>query len=160
MTHGKYSERVRARGNGEIGRLGVAFNRMAEQVQASSNASGDAVKRLTRSVATQKFLAEAGRILAGSLSDQTMLADLARYCVPAIADYCSIHIADEDGSIRREETAHYDPIKQAAVRALVKRYEYRVDGRGEVPETMRSRRPHDHPDGSIQSPSERRRPTT
>ena len=142
IAHGKYSERVAARGRTEIGRLGAAFNRMAEQVQASSNASGNAVKRLTRSVATQKFLAEAGRILAGSLSDQTMLADLARYCVPTIADYCSIHVADEDGSIRREATAHYDPAKQSAVRALVKRYEYRVDGPGVVPETMRSRRPH------------------
>jgi signal transduction histidine kinase len=142
MARGKYSERVKARGHSEIGRLGTAFNRMAAQVQASSNASGDAVKRLTRSVATQKFLAEAGRILAGSLSDQTMLADLARYCVPVIADYCTIHVADDDGSIRREETAHYDPNKQAAVRALVKRYEYRIDGPGEVPETMRSRRPH------------------
>ncbi|MEP6492714.1 MAG: ATP-binding protein [bacterium] len=141
IAHGRYSERVAARGPDEIGRLGAAFNRMAEQVQASSNASGDAVKRLTRSVVTQKFLAEASRILAGSLSDQTMLADLARYCVPTISDYCSIHLADEDGTIRREETAHYDPAKQRAVRALVKRYEYRVDGPGVIPDVMRSQKP-------------------
>ncbi len=138
---GQYSERVVARGSDEIGRLGGVFNRMAEQVQRSSDKSREAVERLTRSVATQQFLAEASEILARSLSDQTLLAELARHCTPAISDYCTIHIADDDGMIRRVETVHHDPNKRELVRALVKRYEDRVDGPGPVPNVIRSQQP-------------------
>lgn len=141
IAHGDYRQHVNARGTDEIGRLGAAFNRMAERVEMSSTASAEAVARLTRSAATQEFLAEASQILARSLSDQTLLADLARACVPSIADYCTIHVVDDDGGIRRIETAHYDLSKQDAVRALVRRYEYRVDGPGEVSQVIRTQQP-------------------
>lgn len=141
IAEGQYSRRVGANGGDEVGRLGSAFNRMAEQVQASSHRSSDAVDQLTKAVATQQFLAEASRILAMSLSDQMLLAELARFCVPTIADYCSLHVMDEDGTLRRVETAHYDPAKQDALRALVNRYEYRLDGPGEVPGVIRSQQP-------------------
>ena len=141
MALGRYSNRVAPWGVAEIGRLGAAFNRMADQVESSSNASAEAVASLTRAIATQDFLAEASRILAASLSDETLLAGLGRHCVPTISDYCSIHIADEDGAIRRVETAHYDPAKQTLVRRLVRRYEYRVDGPGEVSQVIRTQQP-------------------
>jgi len=141
MAEGEYSRRVRAAGSSEVERLGLAFNRMAEQVQEASDESALAVERLTKSVRMEEFLAEASRILAGSLSDDTLLPDLARFCVPTIADYCTIHVADEDGGVRRVETVHYDPAKQAAVRALVKLYPYRVDGPGEVPAVIRTQQP-------------------
>ena len=141
MAQGEYSRRVTAGGTDEVARLGTAFNRMAEQVQEASDESALAVERLTKSVKTEEFLAEASRILAGSLSDDTLISDLARSCVPMIADYCTIHVTDDDGSIRRVETVHYDPEKQSAVRALVRQYEYRVDGPGEVPAVIRTQEP-------------------
>jgi signal transduction histidine kinase len=141
MAQGEYSRRVSAGGSSEIDRLASAFNRMAEQVQESSDESALAVERLTKLVQTEEFLAEASRILSGSLSDDTLLPDLARCCVPAVADYCTIHVADDDGGIRRVETVHRDPAKQSAVRALVKHYEYRVDGPGEVPTVIRTQKP-------------------
>jgi signal transduction histidine kinase len=141
IAQGQYSERVVARGSDEIGRLGAVFNRMAEQVQRSSDKSREALERLTQSVITQQFLAEASEILARSLSDQTLLAELARHCTPTIADYCTIHIADEDGMIRRVETVHHDPLKRDLVRALVRRYEDRVDGPGQVPAVIRTQQP-------------------
>jgi signal transduction histidine kinase len=141
MAQGNYSERVTARSADEIGRLGAAFNRMADQVQESSNASSAAVRQLTKSVSTQLFLAESSRILAGSLSDQILLAEVARYCVPRISDYCSIHVADDDGSLRRVETVHYDPEEQEKVCELVARYQYHLDGPGEVPNVIRSQQP-------------------
>ncbi len=141
IAEGEYSRRVTAGGTEEIDRLAAAFNRMAEQVQEASDESALAVSRLTKSVETEEFLAEASRILSGSLSDETLLSDLARCCVPTIADYCSIHVTDDDGSIRRVETAHYDPDKQRAVRALVRQYAYRVDGPGEVPTVIRTQQP-------------------
>jgi signal transduction histidine kinase len=138
---GQYTERVRARRSDEIGRLAAAFNRMAEQVQRSSEASREAVQRLTRSVNTQSFLAESSEILARSLSDQTLLAELARHCTPTISDYCSIYIAEDDGTIRRVETTHHDRNKSELVRALVGRYEYRTDGPGAVSQVVRSQQP-------------------
>ena len=138
---GQYSERVVARGSDEIGRLGAVFNRMAEQVQRSSDASRQALERLTKSVVTQQFLSEASEILARSLSDQTLLAELAKHCTPTIADYCTIHIADESGMIRRVETVHHDPAKLELARALVKRYEDSIDGPGKVPIVIRSQQP-------------------
>lgn len=141
LARGNYAERV-ANGSGdEIGRLGTAFNRMAEQVQESSNDSAEAVRQLTKSVSTQLFLAEASRMLAGSLSDQVLLTELAHYCVPKIGDYCSIHVADDDGILRRVETAHYDSEKQDTVRDLVGRYTYQLDGPGEVPNVIRTQNP-------------------
>jgi signal transduction histidine kinase len=141
IAQGEYSQRVSARGSDEIGRLGAAFNRMAEQVQESSRASEQAVVRLTYSAATQEFLAEASRILAVSVSDQTLLADLARFCVPTLADYCSIYVLDDDGMIRRVETAHYDAEKRDAVRMLVERYQPRLDAPGQVADVIRSQKP-------------------
>jgi len=138
---GQYTERVHARRSDEIGRLAEAFNRMAAQVQRSSEASREAVQRLTRSVNTQSFLAESSEILARSLSDQTLLAELARHCTPTISDYCSIHIAEDDGTIRRVETTHHDRSKAELVRALVGRYEYRTDGTGVVSQVVRSQQP-------------------
>ena len=141
MALGQYSKRVHGRHSDEIGRLGSAFNRMAEQVEDASLKSSRAVEQLTKSVATQQFLADASRLLSMSLSDQNLLTDVARFCVPTIADYCSIHLADDDGTVRRVETTHRDPERLEAVRALLARYSYRLDGPGEVPSVIRSQLP-------------------
>jgi signal transduction histidine kinase len=141
IAQGEYSRRVGGGGTSEINRLATAFNRMAEQVQESSDESALAVERLTKSAKTEEFLAEASRILAGSLSDDALIPDLARCCVPRLADYCTIHVTDDDGVVRRVETVHYDPAKQGTLRALVKQYEYRVDGPGEVPAVIRTQQP-------------------
>jgi signal transduction histidine kinase len=141
MAHGQYSQRVRVTSGDEVGRLASAFNRMAEEVKDSSDTSSLALERLTKAMETQEFLAEASRILAGSVSDDTLLPELARYCVPRLADYCSIHVVDDDGTISRIETAHRDPSMEPKVRQLQSYYTYRVDGPGEVPEVIRSQRP-------------------
>ena len=141
MAHGRYDQRVAVGAGDEIGRLGGAFNRMAAEVQASSETSTRAVDRLTRSIDTQEFLAEASRILAGSVSDDTLLTTLANYCIPRLADYCSIHVADDNGTIRRIETAHRDPEKLPVVRRLLGHFRYQVDGPGEVPKVIRSQQP-------------------
>src|SRR5215467_515863 len=141
MAQGEYSKRVSGSHGHEIGRLGSAFNRMAEQVEVASINSTRAVEQLTRSVGTQQFLADASRALATSLSDQNLLTDITRFCVPAIADYCSVHLVDDDGTVRRVETVHRDPAQLETVRALLARYQYRVDGQGEVPSVIRSQLP-------------------
>lgn len=141
IAEGEYSKRVETDGHDEIGRLGSAFNQMAAKVQEASDHSAEAVDQLTQTAATQQFLSDASRILAMSLSDQMLLADLARFCVPRIADYCSLFIADDDGTLRRVETAHHDVAKEEPLRRLVGKYPYSIDGPGEVPAVMRSQQP-------------------
>jgi PAS domain S-box-containing protein len=45
----------------------------------------------------QRFLAEAGRLLASSLDCERTLARVARLSVPALGDWCAIDLVDEDG---------------------------------------------------------------
>ncbi len=141
IANGEVAWRVDVNRTDEIGRLGTAFNRMVQRVEDSAGASAGAVARLTKSVETQEFLAEASRIVAGSLSDERLLSDLARHCVPRLADFCTIHVAEDDGTVRRITTVHRDRLKQEAVVDLVRRFKYRVDGPGEVPEVIRTQRP-------------------
>jgi signal transduction histidine kinase len=141
IAHGRYSQRVAVDTSDEIGRLGSAFNRMAAEVQSSAETSTRAVDRLTRSIETQEFLAEASRILAGSVSDDTLLTDLANFCIPRLADYCSIHVTDESAVIRRIETALRDPERLPTVRRLLGHFRYQVDGPGEVPKVIRTQQP-------------------
>ncbi len=141
LAQGEYSHRVRSAGPDEVGRLATAFNRMAGKVQEASDASHAAVSRLTTAMETQAFLADVSRTLAGSFSDEKLLSELAQLCVPRIADYCTVHIVEDDGTIRRVETVHYDPAKTEVVRALVRGYRYRVDGPGEVAQVIRTQQP-------------------
>ncbi len=141
IANGEVAWRVDVDRTDEIGRLSTAFNRMVQRVEDSATASAGAVARLTKSVETQEFLAEASRIVAGSLSDERLLSDLARHCVPRLADFCTIHVAEDDGTIRRITTVHRDRLKQEAVVDLVRRFAYRVDGPGEVSEVIRTQRP-------------------
>jgi signal transduction histidine kinase len=141
IATGDYSHRVTTHGGDEIGRLGAAFNHMVERVETASDESSRAVASLTKSVDTQEFLAEASRAVAGALSDERLLTDLVRLCVPRLADYASIHLVEEDGDIRRLETLHYDPAQQEAVRELVKHYPYHVDDKSQVAQVVRTQQP-------------------
>ncbi|MDP9368478.1 MAG: GAF domain-containing protein [Chloroflexota bacterium] len=68
------------------------------------------------------LLAEASTLLAGSLDYETTLTRVAGLVVPRIADWCGIHIVEEDGSLSRLAVAHVDPTKVAWARELQERY--------------------------------------
>jgi signal transduction histidine kinase len=53
----------------------------------------------------QRFLAEAGGVLAASLDPDTVLGTLARFAVPSLADVCVADLVDEVGRVRRVEVA-------------------------------------------------------
>ncbi len=141
IAAGDYSHRVTPHGGDEVGRLAVAFNHMVDRVETASAESSSAVATLTKSVDTQQFLADASRAVAGALSDEHLLADLVRLCVPRLADYATIHLVDDDGDIRRIETLHHDPDQQNLVRELVRHYPYHVDDKSEVAQVIRSQQP-------------------
>lgn len=73
------------------------------------------------------FLAEAGRVLASSLDYETTLSSVAHLAVPHIADWCAIHIVEEDGSVQQLAVAHVDPAKVRLARELEERYPFDPD---------------------------------
>ena len=64
------------------------------------------------------FFAEANLILAASLDHEATLRNLARLSVPTLADWCAIHIANEQGQLEFVTAAHRDPAKDLLVRAV------------------------------------------
>lgn len=65
-----------------------------------------------------RFLADAGKLLVGSLDYQSMLANLARLVVPGLADICSIELIGEDQSIQYVALGCDDPEIEELVREI------------------------------------------
>jgi PAS domain S-box-containing protein len=94
-----------------------------------------------RTEEAQRFLLEAGAELASSLDYRSTLAAVARLAVSEIADWCSVHVVEDDGSIRELEIAHADPDKIVFVRELQERYPPDPDAGDGAVEVIRSGEP-------------------
>jgi PAS domain S-box-containing protein len=70
----------------------------------------------------QRLLAEAGAALASSLDYTTTLESVARLAVPTLADWCSVDILGEDGTLQRLAVTHQDPAKVQWAYELHRRY--------------------------------------
>lgn len=100
----------------------------------------DDVTEAKRAEATRRFLSEASRALASSLDYQETLTRVARLAVPAVADWCVIHVVEADGMIHRVEVAHRDPEKEARARAT-REYPRHPVGEGVVPAVIHTGEP-------------------
>ena len=78
----------------------------------------------------QRFLAEAGELLASSLDPETALDQLASLSVRHIADWCGVEMVDERGGLHSVVVAHADKDKVELARQLRERYP--VDPRSET----------------------------
>jgi PAS domain S-box-containing protein len=83
-------------------------------------AERDAVRRAT-------FLAEAGALLDASMDPAETLDNLARLAVPEFADWCTVHLLDEDGDLQQVAVAHTDPEKVDWAWELSRRYPPRIE---------------------------------
>ncbi|HEX8075913.1 MAG TPA: SpoIIE family protein phosphatase [Thermoleophilaceae bacterium] len=94
----------------------------------------------------QRFLAEAGAMLAASLDYETTLSNVARLAVPRVADWCGVDMLDDDGDIRHVVVAHTDPAKVDM--AVEHRRRYPVDPSEEagVPGVLRTGRAELYPE--------------
>ena len=84
------------------------------------------------------FLAEAAALLDESLDYESTLQAVASLVVPWLADWCSVDIADSDGSTRRVASAHFDPERHEFVDELERRYPRRPLGDRGVYEVLRT----------------------
>jgi PAS domain S-box-containing protein len=118
LRHGEgveHHETIRQRKDGA--RIEVALSispiRDAEgRVVGAAKIARDATARRTAE-RRQRLLAESGAVLAASLDDRAILSAVARLIVPALADYCLIHILEDGGHIVQAAASHTDPAKEA-----------------------------------------------
>ncbi len=89
----------------------------------------------------QRFLLEAGEELGGSLDFRTTLAAVARLAVPEVADWCAVHILEDDGTIQELAVAHADPAKIVFARELQERYPAEAEGQSGPAAVIRSGTP-------------------
>lgn len=86
----------------------------------------------------ERFLAEASAILAASLDYRTTLSNLAFSIVSRQADWCSIHIVDEEGVLRLVAVAHADPLKMQWAQQLQQNYPLDPQAKIGTPQVIRT----------------------
>lgn len=69
-----------------------------------------------------RFLSDASRSLSSLVDYESTLQRVAQLAVPAFADWCSVHMADENGTLRQLAVAHIDPSKVEIARMLGRHY--------------------------------------
>jgi PAS domain S-box-containing protein len=89
----------------------------------------------------QMFLSEATRILASSLDYHTTLTSVAQLAVPAVADWCVIHMVDEHQIPQQEALAHVAPEKVAWAQALQSDYPIDMESPTGLPWVLRTAQP-------------------
>ncbi|HLW48990.1 MAG TPA: PAS domain S-box protein [bacterium] len=85
------------------------------RVVAASSSTQDITER-KRAERRQRFLADASAALVRSLDVAPTIDALAHLAVPALADCCTVHLVEDDGSLRHIVTVHRDPAKAALAR--------------------------------------------
>ncbi|MDT4896014.1 MAG: hypothetical protein QOH25_1091 [Acidobacteriota bacterium] len=88
-----------------------------------------------------RFIAEASEMLASSLDYETTLSNVARLAVPRLADWCVVHIVEEDGSLQQLAAAHMDESKLEMLRELNRRYPSGLDATHSYPLVVRTGEP-------------------
>jgi PAS domain S-box-containing protein len=69
---------------------------------------------------SQRFLAQAGALLASSLEYEKTLGSVAQLMVPDLADWAVVYVRDAGGVLRKLAVAHGDPDKQEIARELLR----------------------------------------
>jgi PAS domain S-box-containing protein len=93
----------------------------------------------------QRFLAEAGEVLASSLDVEPTLQTVAGLAVPTLADWCGVHLLRADGQIEPVAIAHVDPAKIAWAWDLQRRFPVDPADPTGVPKVIRTGEPEFYP---------------
>ncbi|MET0400358.1 MAG: GAF domain-containing protein [Longimicrobiaceae bacterium] len=113
---------LRADGGMLWGRLTVSLVRGAEGEARYAVGLLEDVTERRRVEEERRFLAEASRVLAGSLELEATLHSVARLAVPGLADWCAVDLLAPDGTLRRVAVEHPDPALAAEIRRIHELY--------------------------------------
>jgi PAS domain S-box-containing protein len=105
---------------------------------AAAIGAAELYEKQQRFAEDQRFIAEASELLGSSLEFETTLTNLARLAIPRFADWCSIDMAEPDGSIRRLAVAHVDMDKTRSANELAEKYPPDPSGAYGVPNVIRT----------------------
>lgn len=86
----------------------------------------------------QNFLSDAADVLATSLLPEETLENIARIAVPRVADWCTIHLENDQGEILPVATAHSDPELVELARAAQMRWSVKRDSADGVAMVLRT----------------------
>ena len=100
----------------------VSERRLAEEERIDRIREQVAMEKAEAANRRLAVLAEASRLLDASLDYESTLQEVARVAAQTLADWCIVHLLDQDGSIRWLALAHGDPAKEAVARELQQRY--------------------------------------
>ena len=99
-----------------------ARKRNEERLEVAERAAQSTAERMRDVAEAQRFLAEAGSVLASSLDYGTTLQSVARLAVPRLADWCLVDIVEPERTIRRVAVAAADPRKAELLEELQRRF--------------------------------------
>ncbi|MHB1569823.1 MAG: SpoIIE family protein phosphatase [Solirubrobacteraceae bacterium] len=96
-----------------------------------------------RAEVSQRLLAEAGEVFNSTLELPETLQRVADLCVPALADWCTVRLPDDEGRhLVSVAVAHTDPEKLALARSTRERYTASLDEPGGAAQAFRDGQPH------------------
>lgn len=114
---GERSEIVGLRANGEEFPAEASISKMHIDGERYFTVVLRDITERKREEGRERFLAGTTELLTSSLDYQETLRRLARLAVPELADWCVVYVI-EDGELRRLQSAHADPAKDALLAEL------------------------------------------
>lgn len=130
-------ERVEQR-TAELAAANQAKDELLEREQAARAEAEVAQRRLA-------FLAEASRILSGSLDYMTTLTNITRHAVPYLADWCAMDLLTHEGKVQRLAPTHRDPTRVSLINEMHRRYPTPPDAPYGYPAVIRTGQAEFHP---------------
>lgn len=94
--------------------------RYAVEITRASLMARLAAEELRDSAARSRFLAEASAVLTRSLDPRETIGEVARLCVPFLADCCLVYRIQRNGDLALVAAAHHDPALQHAARVIAR----------------------------------------
>lgn len=93
-----------------------------------------------------QFLMEATNIISSSLDYKTVLSNIAKLLVPQMADWYSVVIKEEDGTLTTTSTFHKDPQKVAWAQEIAEKYPTDPNAPLGVPNVIRTSKSEIYPE--------------
>jgi PAS domain S-box-containing protein len=128
--------------------LGVLADQCAQALDRARLYSAEERARSDAEQARDRLalLAQASQVLAESLDYERTLSHVAHLAVRTLADWCSVDLREQDGSIRNVAVAHVDPERVALARELQRRYPPDPDAPTGAPNVVRTGRSELYPE--------------
>ena len=114
--------------------VGVIISALSAAARRAIVLAEEAEQRMT-------ILADASALLVSSLDYERTLAHVTELTVPRFADWCTVNLVEEDGSIARLALTHRDPAGAEALTELQRRYPVRAESDHPLAQAIRSGEP-------------------